>query len=859
MDLVTSILHEGATVIPKSKFANHLKPFWNAELNGLKKVKMMWFNRWKSEGRTLDADNVVRKNMLKSKKEFCKSIRKVSRQYQDNLIAEAASKAEINHDDFWRILRNSKGGNKSRVNTVRNKQGRVVYEIDEMLEVWRSHFDDISTPKESEYFDNDHFQHVTDQVRLLSTLRDTSIFLENPISDFEVRKAVEKLNNKKAPGFDGITAEHIKFAGESLVHVLCLLYNHCVKLEYIPVSFRKGIQVPLYKGKNACTLDCDNYRGITLLSTFNKLLEIIVWDRISGWWFRDRVISDLQGAGRKGHSCIHTALTLQETISRERERNKKVFVAYYDVSKAFDSVWIDGLFYQLYHLGVTGSLWRLLYQMYINFKCCVRIGDKTSEWFKMDCGIHQGGYLSLVKYTAFINSLIIELEESGLCSVIYDIKSSPVGYADDMATCSTSKNKLDKVMGIVHNHGCKWRYSFNASKSAVLVFGESQKEKRIGSDARVFKLGKERVKERLYYDHVGIKTCVKGDTHIRTEEKVAKARKCLNMSTAIGVRKGGINVSTCNIIYWSVVLPTLCFGCEVWFIKKKDIDTLMLFQRYAARRIQRLHPRSLNITSTVCLGWMSLMNYIKARKLIFIRTIMVMEEYFPIRGILLKRVEEYDITDHNHSESPLVQILQYCEEFGVFEYIVNMCEGNIPSKSAWKCMVWEKAWKAENDGWYEQMNNDPKLDIARSICPLPAYSIWWALSDSDHRYMRRSEIMVRLICRASLLKNHDGRLKNAPFGSKMCILCQNAAYEDTMHMVSQCEYHQVTRVEMLERVDQIAPMEGLDVFSILMGKSIENWPFEEMAPIWKISCTHIVRMYSEVLKFHKKYNLENRT
>ena len=92
----------------------------------------------------------------------------------------------------------------------------------------------------------------------------------------------------------------------------------------------------------------------------------------------------------------------------------------------------------------------------------------------------------------------------------------------------------------------------------------------------------------------------------------------------------------------------------------------------------------------------------------------------------------------------------------------------------------------------------------------------------------------------------------------MCILCQNAAYEDTMHMVSQCEYHQVTRVEMLERIDQLAPMEELDVFSILMGKPIENWSFEEMAPIWKISCTHIVRMYGEVLKFHKKYNLENR-
>ena len=521
MDWVISILHKGAEAIPKSKFVSHLKPYWNAELSALKKTKMMWFNRWKEEGRTLAADDPVRINMLQSKKEFNKHIKNISRQYQDNLIAEAASKAELKHDDFWRILRNVKGGGKSGVNTIRNKQGRVVYEIDEMLEVWRTHFDGISTPKESETFDKDHFQHVTERVHALRSMKDCSRFLESPISEIEVRKAVEKLNNKKAPGFDGITTEHVKFAGEPLIRVLCLFYNHYIRLEYIPDSFRKGIQVPLYKGKNACTLDCDNYRGITLLPTFYKLLEVIIWDRISGWWFSDRIISDLQGAGRKGHSCIHTVLTLQETISKEREGNSKVFVAYYDVSKAFDSVWIDGLFYQLHDLGITGSLWRILYQMYVNFRCCVRIGDKTSDWFRMDCGIHQGGYLSLMKYIAFINSLLEELEASKLCSVIFNIKSSPVGYADDMATCSTSKNKLDKVMCVVHKHGLKWRYAFNASKSAVLVFGESLKDRRIGSNARMFKLGKDRVKERLYYDHVGIKTCVKGDTYVRTEEKVA--------------------------------------------------------------------------------------------------------------------------------------------------------------------------------------------------------------------------------------------------------------------------------------------------------------------------------------------------
>ena len=53
---------------------------------------------------------------------------------------------------------------------------------------------------------------------------------------------------------------------------------------------------------------------------------------------------------------------------------------------------------------------------------------------------------------------------------------------------------------------------------------------------------------------------------------IVSMEECLNMSTAIGIRKGGMNISTCNLIYWSFVLPTLCFGCEVWFIKKKDND-----------------------------------------------------------------------------------------------------------------------------------------------------------------------------------------------------------------------------------------------------------------------------------------------
>ena len=93
----------------------------------------------------------------------------------------------------------------------------------------------------------------------------------------------------------------------------------------------------------------------------------------------------------------------------------------------------------------------------------------------MLCGIHQGGFLSLTTYVAFIDALLNTLEQSKLCCTIMKIPSTPVGYADDVATACISKLRTDKVLKAVHDFGCKWRFNFNANKSAVLVYGETRK------------------------------------------------------------------------------------------------------------------------------------------------------------------------------------------------------------------------------------------------------------------------------------------------------------------------------------------------------------------------------------------------
>ena len=57
-------------------------------------------------------------------------------------------------------------------------------------------------------------------------------------------------------------------------------------------------------------------------------------------------------------------MTLQEAVAASGEANRTCFVAYFDVVKAFDSIWINGLFYQLYHLGISGRIWRIIKLVY---------------------------------------------------------------------------------------------------------------------------------------------------------------------------------------------------------------------------------------------------------------------------------------------------------------------------------------------------------------------------------------------------------------------------------------------------------------------------------------------------------------
>ena len=75
----------------------------------------------------------------------------------------------------------------------------------------------------------------------------------------------------------------------------------------------------------------------------------------------------------KDSSCLHSSLLLQESMATSLECNNTCFVVLYDVAKAFDSVWTNGLFYELCRIGipVIGWTWRILFKKFYGLQVSI--------------------------------------------------------------------------------------------------------------------------------------------------------------------------------------------------------------------------------------------------------------------------------------------------------------------------------------------------------------------------------------------------------------------------------------------------------------------------------------------------------
>ncbi|CAD7089335.1 unnamed protein product [Hermetia illucens] len=100
-----------------------------------------------------------------------------------------------------------------------------------------------------------------------------------PPSIGETVRAIHRLKNHKSPGADGITAELVQHVGDQLHQALHQPMLMVWDIESVPGGWQRGIICLIHK-KGDIT-QCNNYRGITMLSTIYKIFSAILLDRIA--------------------------------------------------------------------------------------------------------------------------------------------------------------------------------------------------------------------------------------------------------------------------------------------------------------------------------------------------------------------------------------------------------------------------------------------------------------------------------------------------------------------------------------------------------------------------------------------------
>ena len=278
---------------------------------------------------------------------------------------------------------------------LRSSIGRVITDRGH-LERWVEHYSDIYSRE------NIVSPSALDAVECLPSMEelDTEPTLE------ELSKAIDSLASGKAPCSDGIPSpspDLLKHCKTTLLHSLHVLLCQCWQEGAVPQDMRdaKIITLLKYKGERS---NCNNYRGIALLSVIGKVFAKIILIRLQK--LVERVYPESQCGFRAGRSRIDMVFSLPQLQKKYREQQMALYIAFIDLTKAFVLVSRDGLFQNLPKIGCPPKLQSMIDSFHTNIKGTVQFNGSSSRPFDICSGVKQGCILAPTLFGIFIALLL---------------------------------------------------------------------------------------------------------------------------------------------------------------------------------------------------------------------------------------------------------------------------------------------------------------------------------------------------------------------------------------------------------------------------------------------------------------------
>ena len=284
-------------------------------------------------------------------------LRRDKERFVRGLVEEVEGHLNVNDlRPAYRALKRLSSKSTSRISAIRKADGCLVSDIDGQLARWAEYFEQLfmAEPPSGQL-----------QAAGLQVLNADPAINEAPPSLDEVREAVAKLKGGKAAGICNISAELLKAGGDAMIRGLHAVLSAVWRSGTIPPDWKRGLVVPIWKGKGD-RQDCNNYRGITLLSVPGKVLAHILLTRIRCHLLKHQ--RSEQSGFTPGKSTTDRILALRVLMERRREFWHGFLAAYVDLKKALDSVHREAVWSILRLWGVPAENIGLITWLYFGTK-----------------------------------------------------------------------------------------------------------------------------------------------------------------------------------------------------------------------------------------------------------------------------------------------------------------------------------------------------------------------------------------------------------------------------------------------------------------------------------------------------------
>ena len=253
------------------------------------------------------------------------------------------------------------------------------------------------------------------------------------------------------------------------------------------------------------------------------------------------------------------------------------------MSKAFDLVDHGLLFQLLLERNLPCSVTRFLLQWYSSQQLQIRWNGILSSPFPVSNGVRQGGVLSPILFTVYIDELLQRLQNLGVGCHWDGLFVGCLCYADDLALLAPSAGALRKMLQVCSDFATERNLSFNAEKTQLICF-------RLHKSAIVEDVVEFCGVQLTFVDtvvHLGhTLSCNLSDSEeieIKTKDFIRRANCLL------------LNFGVCSAAVKSMLLQSFCmsfYGAALWKVSCPELHSLEVAFNKVLRRIWNLPYRS---------------------------------------------------------------------------------------------------------------------------------------------------------------------------------------------------------------------------------------------------------------------------